>query len=56
MARKDKEQSASFIKKAKELGSDESGGLFERAFRRLVSPTPANEKRIKPENKSKDGK
>ena len=38
MPRKDKEQSDRFIKKAKELGADESGNLFERAIKKIVPP------------------
>ena len=37
MEKKDKEQSERFIKKAKELGVDDSGGLFERAISRIFT-------------------
>ena len=32
----DKEQSARFVETARKLGADESGKLFERAFRKVV--------------------
>lgn len=34
----DKSQAARFADMAKELGADESGEAFERAFRRLIPP------------------
>ena len=34
--RNDKEQSKRFIEKARELGGDESGEEFERAFKKVV--------------------
>ena len=36
---KDKEQSERFVKKAREIGADESGEIFELAFKRAISPT-----------------
>ncbi|HMI97821.1 MAG TPA: hypothetical protein VK479_15005 [Micropepsaceae bacterium] len=33
----DKEQSERFKKTARELGADESGGVFERAIKKIVS-------------------
>lgn len=41
----DKDQPARFIEKAKELGADESGKTFERAFERIV---PAKDTTVKP--------
>lgn len=34
----DKEQSQRFVENAKELGSDESGRSFARAFKKIVPP------------------
>jgi hypothetical protein len=46
MAKKDKtkEQSERFIKKAKELDSDESGETFDRAVKKIVPPTRRRDK------------
>lgn len=38
MAAKEKSQSEKFIEKAKELGADESGEAFTRAFKRVLAP------------------
>lgn len=54
MARKDKEQSDRFIKKAKELESDESGKAFEFAFKKLAPPAiprAANRPRRQPKRR-----
>ena len=54
MAKKDKEQSTRFIEKAEELGSDESGRLFDRAFNKIV-PQLKHERK-KPKEKTNQDK
>lgn len=42
------EQSELFIKTARELGVDETGEAFERAFDAIVKPSPSKRKGKKP--------
>lgn len=41
---KDKKQSKRFIEKAREIGVDESGETFERAFKKAVPPKRESKK------------
>ena len=52
MTKKDKEQGKRFIKKAKELDSDKSGDLFERAFQKII---PQKESKSAPSNSPNSG-
>ena len=52
---KDKEQSKRFIKKAREIGADESGDAFERAFNKIVPPRlPKNPSKNQQSDQNKD--
>ena len=53
MAKKDKEQSERIIKKAEELGSDESGERFEKSFGRIVKGKREIPPQQTPESKPK---
>lgn len=46
-----KEQSQRFKEAAKELGADESGEMFERAFKRIVPPKKPKKQHPKPKAK-----